>query len=260
MPKTLVVIPTYNERSNLDSIMHRVVAVSGVEVLVVDDNSPDGTGELADALAAVDPRVHVLHRAGKDGLGAAYRAGFAWGFEHGFEYLVEMDGDGSHHPDQLPALIAALDAGADLAIGTRWMPGGEVHNWPTSRRLLSRGGTAFARVMLRSHLRDITSGYRAFRATALRSVDVASVASQGYGFQVELAWRIERAGLTITEVPISFTEREGGSSKMSLGIVLEAMVRVFAWGVADRMPGAAPRRRSVVNPARANRGQQTDRA
>jgi len=259
--KTLVVIPTYNERANLESMVHRVTEViSSIEVLVVDDNSPDGTGQLADDLAAANPRVHVLHRAGKDGLGAAYRAGFAWGFERGYGYLVEMDGDGSHHPEQLPALLAALDAGADLAIGTRWMPGGEVHNWPTSRRLLSRGGTAFARVMLRSHLRDITSGYRAFRASALRSQHVESVASQGYGFQVELAWRIERAGLVITEVPISFTEREGGTSKMSLGIVLEAMGRVFAWGVADRMPGAAPRRRSVVNPATPTGGQQADRA
>ncbi len=238
MPTTLVVIPTYNERSNLESVVARVTAaVPDAQVLVVDDNSPDGTGQVADALAEASPRVHVLHRPGKGGLGQAYRSGFAWGLERNFDYLVEMDGDGSHHPDELPLLIAALDDGADMVIGTRWMPGGEVHNWPHSRRLLSRGGTAFARVMLRSRLRDITSGYRGFRAATLRSQDVASMASQGYGFQVELAWRVERAGLAIAEVPITFTEREGGRSKMSVGIVAEAMRRVLAWGIADRLGG-----------------------
>lgn len=240
MPTTLVVIPTYNERDNLEEIVSRTRA-QGPSVLVVDDNSPDGTGELADDLAKRDAGVSVLHRAGKEGLGAAYRAGFAWALERGFDYIVEMDADGSHQPEQIPALIAQLDDGADLVIGTRWMPGGRVRNWPLHRQLLSKGGTRVARFMLRSRLRDITSGFRGFRAGTLASVDLDSTDSQGYGFQVELAWRVERSGADVREVPIEFVERTQGRSKMNLGIVAEAMRNVIVWGVKDRVTREYPR-------------------
>ena len=234
MPTALVVIPTYNERANLAAIVGRVrAAVAEIHVLVVDDNSPDGTGAIADALAS-DPHVTVLHRPGKSGLGSAYLAGFATALDRGFDYVLEFDADGSHQPEELPRMLAALDAGADLAIGTRWMPGGLVENWPLRRRMLSRGATLFARVMLRSHLRDITSGYRGFRAATLVDAHYESLVSQGYCFQIELAWRVERAGLSITEVPITFIERVNGRSKMSVGIVVEAMRSVFVWGIADR--------------------------
>ncbi len=234
MPTALVVIPTYNERANLAAIVGRVrAAVAEIHVLVVDDNSPDGTGAIADELAS-DPYVTVLHRPGKSGLGSAYLAGFANALDRGFDYVLEFDADGSHQPEELPKMLAALDAGADLAIGTRWMPGGLVENWPLRRRMLSRGATLFARVMLRSRLRDITSGYRGFRAATLVAANYESLVSQGYCFQIELAWRVERAGLSITEVPITFIERVNGRSKMSVAIVVEAMRSVFVWGIADR--------------------------
>lgn len=244
-----MVIPTYCERDNLESIVARVLAAGdGIRVLVVDDNSPDGTGEIADRLAAGDERVDVLHRSGKDGLGAAYRAGFHRALDGDAntrpDFIVEMDADGSHQPEQLPALLAPLHDGADLVIGTRWMPGGEIRNWPARRQLLSRGGTSFARYMLRSRLRDLTSGFRAFRATSLAATDLDSLTSQGYCFQIELAWRFERAGADVREVPITFVERVEGHSKMSLAIVIEAMWSVFAWGVRDRLAG--PRSRSRV--------------
>jgi dolichol-phosphate mannosyltransferase len=234
VPTALVVIPTYNERANLAAIVGRVrAAVADIHVLVVDDNSPDGTGAIADGLAT-DPHVTVLHRPGKGGLGSAYLAGFATALDRGFDYVLEFDADGSHQPEELPKMLAALDAGADLAIGTRWMPGGTVENWPLRRRMLSRGATLFARVMLRSRLRDITSGYRGFRAATLVDADYGSLVSQGYCFQIELAWRVEKAGLTIAEVPITFIERVNGRSKMSVDIVVEAMRSVFVWGIADR--------------------------
>jgi dolichol-phosphate mannosyltransferase len=234
VPTALVVIPTYNERANLAAIVGRVrAAVADIHVLVVDDNSPDGTGAIADGLAT-DPHVTVLHRPGKGGLGSAYLAGFATALDRGFDYVLEFDADGSHQPEELPKMLAALDAGADLAIGTRWMPGGTVENWPLRRRMLSRGATLFARVMLRSRLRDITSGYRGFRAATLVDADHGSLVSQGYCFQIELAWRVEKAGLTIAEVPITFIERVNGRSKMSVDIVVEAMRSVFVWGIADR--------------------------
>lgn len=227
--RVLVIIPTYNELENVGWIVPAVLAAAPVDVLVADDNSPDGTGDRADEMAAADDRVHVLHRPGKQGLGAAYLAGFAWGLERGYDVLVEMDADGSHRPQDLPRLLAAL-ADADLVLGSRWVPGGSVVNWPKSREVLSRGGNTYARRMLRIPLRDATGGFRAFRADALRAIDLDSVDSQGYIFQVDLAFRALDRGLRVVEVPIVFVEREHGVSKMSRAIVGEAMWRVTTWG------------------------------
>jgi dolichol-phosphate mannosyltransferase len=247
----LVVVPTYNERENLDPIVARVrAAVPEAHLLVADDGSPDGTGKVADELAAADTHVHVLHREAKQGLGAAYLAGFDWGLEHGYGVLVEMDADGSHQPEQLPSLLDAL-AGADLVIGSRWVPGGTVRNWPRHREVLSRGANTYARVAMGTPVRDMTGGFRAFRASALRSLDLADVQSQGYCFQVDLAWRALRRGLRVVEVPITFVERERGSSKMSGAIVREALVNVTAWGLAHRaqqLSSLLRRRRSAVPP------------
>jgi dolichol-phosphate mannosyltransferase len=232
--RVLVIVPTYDERENLGPIVQRLfAAVPDVDLLVVDDDSPDGTGRLADELAGADPRVHVLHRGGKEGLGAAYIAGFAWARDRGYDVVVEMDADGSHAPEQLPRLLAALDR-ADLVLGSRWVPGGEVVNWPISRKLLSRGGNAYTRTVLRLPLRDVTGGYRAYRRSALDALPLAQVASQGYCFQVDLAWQTVCAGYEVVEVPITFVERERGSSKMSRAIVLEALWRVTWWGLRGR--------------------------
>jgi dolichol-phosphate mannosyltransferase len=230
-----VVIPTYNELANLENIVARVrSAVPAADILVVDDNSPDGTGDLADKLAAGDDHVRVLHRQGKGGLGAAYIAGFGWALERGYGTLVEMDADGSHDPADLPRLLAAL-ADADLVIGSRWVPGGVVVNWPRSRQALSRGGNAYARMMLGIDVHDATGGYRAYRADTLRAVDLARVESQGYCFQIDLTLRTVNAGLLVREVPITFTERVRGTSKMSRKIVAEALWRVTQWGVGRRL-------------------------
>ena len=224
--------------------MERILAADPhIRVLIVDDNSPDGTGDIADDLASAEERLHVLHRPGKAGLGAAYVAGFGWALERGYDRVFEVDADGSHQPEELVGLLDALDAGADLVIGTRWMPGGRVENWPLHRRLISRAGTRFARVMLGSRLRDITSGFRGYRADALRSLDLPSVHSHGYCFQIEMAWLLERAGRPVTERPITFIERTSGRSKMTFGIVAEAMWRVFVWGVAYRARSLPRRRR-----------------
>ncbi len=232
--RVLVIIPTYNERENIETIIERLHAsVPDAHVLVVDDASPDGTGKLADTLAEADGRVHVLHRAGKAGLGAAYIAGFDWGLGEGFDVLVEMDADGSHAPEQLPRLLAALDH-ADLVLGSRWVTGGTVLNWPRSRELISRGGNLYARLALGVQLRDITGGYRAFKRDVLTDIDYAGIASQGYCFQVEMAWRAVRAGYRVVEVPISFADREHGESKMDSSIVREAFVRVGEWGLRHR--------------------------
>ena len=198
--RILVVIPTYNERENLPRILARVrAATPDVDVLVADDNSPDGTGDIADALAASDSRIHVLHRPGKAGLGAAYLAGFDWALERGYDAVVEMDADGSHRPEDLPRLIEAL-TDADLVLGSRWVAGGQVVNWPLSRKILSRGGNAYARVMLRAPVRDATGGYRIFRSSALRLLDLGAVESQGYCFQVDLVWRAVQRGLDCAHV------------------------------------------------------------
>jgi dolichol-phosphate mannosyltransferase len=238
----LVVIPTYDERENLELIVGRVrAATPAVDILVADDNSPDGTGQIADDLAAADPQVHVLHRAGKQGLGAAYLAGFAWALERGYDAVVEMDADGSHQPEQLPRLLEALGR-ADVVLGSRWVPGGRVENWPPHRMFLSRGGNTYTRLALGIPIKDATGGYRAFRRTALLALDLQDVASQGYCFQVDLAWRAVQRGLRVVEVPITFVERELGASKMSGAIVAEALWRTTVWGLRYRLRRLAGRR------------------
>jgi dolichol-phosphate mannosyltransferase len=230
----LVVIPTYNERDNLGPIVGRVqVTLPAVHVLVVDDGSPDGTGELADQLAERDDRVHVMHRTEKAGLGAAYTAGFAWALDRGYRVIVEMDADGSHAPEDLPRLLDALQD-ADLALGSRYVPGGRVVNWPKRRELLSRGGNLYSKLALGVGINDITGGYRAYRRRVLETLRLDNIASTGYCFQVDLAWRTVQAGFSVVEVPITFTEREIGESKMSGSIVREALVRVTKWGLRRR--------------------------
>ncbi len=247
--RVLVVVPTYNERDNLSSIVTRLHrSVPAADLLVVDDGSPDGTGALADELAAADQRIHVLHRRAKAGLGAAYVAGFRWALEHGYEVVVEMDADGSHAPEELPLLLDALAGGADLVLGSRWVDGGQVLNWPRSRELLSRGGNAYTRLALGVPLRDATGGYRAYRRRLLESLPLAEIASQGYCFQVDLAWRAWRTGFRVVEVPITFVERTAGDSKMSRSIVAEALWRVTWWGVASRR--SRRRRHGAPVPAR----------
>ena len=242
-----VVVPTYNERENLESVVGQVrTAVPDADLLIVDDNSPDGTGELADKLAAKDSHVHVMHRAGKSGLGAAYIAGFKWALDRDYGAIVEMDADGSHQPPDLPKLLAALGQ-ADLVVGSRWIPGGKIVNWPKNREILSRGANIYVRLMLGIKVRDATGGYRAYRASTLRKIALDEVVSQGYCFQVDLTLRTLAAGLKVTEVPITFVEREHGASKMSNAIVREAFVRVAQWGIAG-LP--ARLRGRVIAPSR----------
>jgi dolichol-phosphate mannosyltransferase len=239
--RVLVIIPTYNERDNIERITARVrKAVPAVDVLVVDDASPDGTGDLADAMAEKDDQLKVLHREGKDGLGPAYIAGFRWAAEHGYDVMVEMDADGSHQPEELPRLLAALED-ADLFIGARWVPGGKVRNWPKRREALSRGANTYARLMLGIPLHDATAGYRAFRAATLAKIGLEEVDSRGYCFQIDLTIRTHDAGWRIREVPITFTERRAGTSKMSGGVVVEAMWRVTVWAIARLFRSTRPR-------------------
>jgi dolichol-phosphate mannosyltransferase len=238
--RTLVIIPTYNERDNLPLIVGRVhTARPDVDVLVVDDGSPDGTGELANELALADPdRVHVMHRASKAGLGAAYLAGFAWGLGRGYTVLVEMDADGSHAPEELYRLLDAVDAGADLSIGSRYIDGGTVRNWPRRRKLLSQTANGYSRIMLGVQINDITAGYRAYRREVLEKIELGTVDSKGYCFQIEMTWRTITAGFTVAEVPITFTERELGKSKMSGSNIREAIFKVAEWGVRGRIDRA----------------------
>ena len=234
LERVVVLIPTYNERENVAGVVRAVRALEpSVEVCVIDDASPDGTGDLADALAASDPGVHVLHRKTKEGLGPAYLTGFAWALGQGFDALVEMDADGSHRPSHLPALLAAAER-ADLVIGSRWIPGGAVVNWPRYRKMLSVGANLYTRVLLGMPVRDATAGYRVYRAETLRTIGLRDVASHGYCFQVDLTWRVVRAGLVVVEVPITFVERERGVSKMSGDIVWESLARVASWIVRYR--------------------------
>jgi dolichol-phosphate mannosyltransferase len=232
--RVLVIVPTYNERENLPSILTRIrAAVPEASVLVVDDGSPDGTGGIADERAAGDQAISVLHRSVKDGLGAAYIAAFRWGLEGGYDVLVEMDADGSHAPEQLPRLLGALSH-ADVVLGARYVPGGAVVNWPKRRELISRGGNLYSRLALGVPLQDITGGYRAYKAEVLRALKLDEIASHGYCFQIDVAWRAIRAGFTVAEVPITFTERTLGESKMSGSIVREAMLKVGVWGLRHR--------------------------
>jgi dolichol-phosphate mannosyltransferase len=241
--RTLVIIPTYNERDNLPLIVQRLQnAQPHVHILVVDDGSPDGTAELADQLAAGDPqRIHVMHRRAKLGLGAAYLAGFAWGLSRPYSVLVEMDADGSHAPEQLSRLLDAVDAGADLAIGSRYVQGGQVRNWPGRRLVLSRTANWYSRTLLGSSVNDITAGYRAYRREVLEKIDLAAVESKGYCFQIDLTWRTINNGFTVVEVPITFVERELGVSKMSGSNIREALVKVAQWGIRGRIDRARDR-------------------
>jgi len=232
--RVLVVVPTYNERDNLEWLVGRLrSSVPWVDVLVVDDGSPDGTGDLGDRMAAADPQVTVLHRATKTGLGAAYLEGFAVALARGYDVVGEMDADGSHQPEQLPRLLSALEH-ADLVIGSRWVPGGSVVNWPLSRKVLSVGGNLYARLLLGMPLRDITAGYRLFRRSTLETIDLGSVQSAGYIFQTDLAFRTLRAGLRVVEVPIQFVERVRGQSKMSRDVAFESLWRITSWGLVER--------------------------
>lgn len=233
--RTLVVIPTYNEREALPHTLERLhAAVPDCHVLIVDDASPDGTGDWADARSQDDPRIHVLHRAGKEGLGPAYLAGFDWALRNNFDVICEMDADASHRPEQLPRLLEAIEQGADLAIGSRWVKGGAVHNWPLHRELLSRGANAYTHLALNLGVRDATAGFRAFRRDVIAAAAGAEVASQGYCFQVDMTRRVHAHGFRIVEVPIDFDERQLGASKMSAAIVREAMLRVTQWGIESR--------------------------
>jgi dolichol-phosphate mannosyltransferase len=246
--RTLVIVPTYNEAENIDDIAGRILeTVPTAHLLVVDDGSPDGTGDLVEALAATDERVHLLRRSGKLGLGTAYVAGFRWGIEHGFDLLTEMDADGSHPADRLPALISAV-ADADpsedvvLAIGSRWMRGGSVVDWPKRREFLSRGANTYARVMLGLDVHDITAGFRVYRADAIARMDLGSIDSKGYCFQIDMTLRAHDLGGRIVEVPIRFRDRIHGVSKMSKDIIVEAMVRTTQWGLQRRFRPASTRR------------------
>ena len=235
LPPTLVVIPTYDEREALPGTLERLRrAVPEAHVLVVDDSSPDGTGEWAEEVSRRDAAVHVLHRAGKQGLGPAYLAGFAWGLERGYRLLGEMDADASHRPEQLPGLLEAVRRGADLAIGSRWIPGGAVHDWPVHRLILSRGANLYVRLLMGLGVSDATAGFRVFRAELLERLVAEDIASQGYCFQVDMTRRARDLGAVITEVPIDFDERTEGASKMSSRIVREALVKVTLWGVSRR--------------------------
>ncbi len=233
--RVLVLVPTYNELENLPTIVARIrEAVPQAEVLVLDDASPDGTGELADRLATADASVHVLHRAAKEGLGPAYLAGFAWGLERGYDALVEIDADGSHPAEVLPRMLQEAERGADLVIGSRWVPGGRVRNWPRHREALSRGANLYTRLLLGMPVRDATAGFRVYRASALRALHLEDVASAGYCFQIDLTWRAVAAGMRVVEVPITFVEREIGVSKMSGDIMRESLVNITSWGVRYR--------------------------
>lgn len=235
--RVLVVMPTYNEAQTLPMTLTKLLdRVSSVDVLVVDDGSPDGTGALADEMAAASPRVSVMHRTSKDGLGAAYLAGFSWGLERGYDVICEMDADGSHRAADLPLILEELEANpnASLVLGSRWVPGGAVENWPKHREFLSRGGNTYVRVMLDLGLKDATGGFRAYRSSVLKALDFEQIQSHGYCFQVDMARSVLEHGGEVREVPITFVERTAGESKMSGNIVAEALLKVTGWGVEKR--------------------------
>jgi dolichol-phosphate mannosyltransferase len=235
--RVVIIMPTYNERQNLEGMANRIrESTPDAHLLVVDDNSPDGTGDLADKLTEGDSRVHVMHRTEKAGLGRAYVAGFTWALEAGYDLIVEMDADGSHRPEDLPKLLDAI-ASADAVIGSRYVPGGTVVNWPKSREILSRGANVYNRLMLGVRIKDATGGFRVYRAETLRKIDLTSIDSAGYCFQIDMTLRVLQAGLVLTEVPITFIERELGASKMSNAVIAEAFTRVAQWGIEARLHG-----------------------
>lgn len=232
--KVLVIVPTYNELESLPVIVAGIRdAEPDVHILIADDNSPDGTGEVANTLSSIDSSVHVLHRKQKAGLGAAYLDAFSWAKTQGFEVVVEMDADGSHRPVDLTKILDALSDN-DVVLGSRWVNEGKVVNWAKSREVLSRGGNLYTRMWLGIPIKDATGGFRAYRMSALDQIDIQQVESQGYCFQVDMAWRAIKAGLRVAEVPITFVERELGESKMDSSIVKEALWRVTQWGIEKR--------------------------
>lgn len=235
--KPLIVLPTYNEAENIVEVLDRVrEAVPHADVLVVDDGSPDGTANLADEWGASHGGgVSVLRRGAKAGLGSAYRAGFAFGLANGYDALVEMDSDLQHDPAALPALLSAVESGADLAIGSRYVPGGAIPDWPKTREWLSRGGNRYAGFVLGLQVRDATAGFRCYAAPMLSRIELDSITADGYGFQIEMAYNIARRGGRIVEVPITFNDRVRGTSKMSSRIVFEALTLVTWWGFRDRV-------------------------
>lgn len=236
MTRVLLITPTYQEAQNIEEFLRRARAgLPDADILVVDDNSPDGTADLADAAALKLGKIEVLRRPGKAGLGNAYRAGFAIGLARGYDVLVQIDADLSHDPAVLPQLIAALDGGADLAIGSRYVPGGSIPNWPARRRALSKYGNAYTGFMLRTGVADATAGFRAYKAETLRLIDYSATRSKGYGFQIETAYRVAKTGNRIVEVPITFTDRVRGHSKMSLAVMVEEMLMVSWWGIRDHI-------------------------
>jgi dolichol-phosphate mannosyltransferase len=250
----VMVVPTYNEAENIEWVVGRLLAaVPETDVMIVDDGSPDGTGRIADALAAEEPRVQVVHRVAKAGLGAAYVHGFTLALQQGYDVVGEMDADGSHQPEQLPRLLEAL-RDADLVIGARWVPGGRVVNWSPFRKALSVGGNLYARLLLGIPVRDVTAGFRLFRAETLRTIDLASVESVGYCFQTDLTLRTIRAGLRVREVPIEFLERTRGESKMNGAVAAESLRRITRWGLEERLG----RLRGVVSGVRSRRNRHRE--
>ncbi len=242
--RAVVVVPTYNERENVVEFVRAVrAAVPEADVLVIDDNSPDGTGQLADEVAAEVGQVKVLHRPGKQGLGSAYRHGFTLALDEGYDVIVSMDVDFSHDPSVIPSMIAAIEQGADAVVGSRYVPGGGTVNWPLHRRVLSRWGNRYTGSVLGLGIRDCTSGFRAYRATAMRSIDHATTTAEGYAFLTELVRRLVAKGYVVTEVPITFRDREFGASKMSGRIIAESMMLVTRWGISDTLHGRRPSRR-----------------
>ncbi|MCB0963737.1 MAG: polyprenol monophosphomannose synthase [Acidimicrobiales bacterium] len=234
--RSLVVVPTYQEADNVDRFLRAVrVAAPQCDLLVADDNSPDGTGAIAEQTAAELGRVEVLHRAGKEGLGAAYRHGFRWGLDAGYDVIVQMDCDFSHDPAMIPTLLGAVADGVDCAIGSRYVPGGSTPGWPLHRRMLSKYGNRYTAAVLQLGIKDATGGFRAYTAETLERIDIDSTRANGYAFQSEVALRMAQAGLRLEEIPITFVDREYGTSKMSVRIMAESMARVTTWGVRSRM-------------------------
>jgi len=228
MPQALIVVPTYNERDNVRGIAERLLAAIPTDVLFVDDNSPDGTGEILDEMAKADKRVHVMHRAGKLGLGTAYIEGFGWGLARAYEYLFEMDADGSHDPKYLPQMLALAEDGADAVIGSRYIPGGGTENWGVGRQIILRGGGLYARTVLGNDVRDVTAGFICWRRRALEAIDLPTITSNGYSFQIEMKYRAIQRGMRLVETPIVFVDRRVGQSKMSRAIFAEALLKVWA--------------------------------